>query len=86
MSELKQIRDRLNIVPGTKLFILCDGENIILKPIHSPEISEFQDLKDTAESVSNRIGAAKDKYREPIGLEDFDKDNENIAKQLSDDE
>ena len=40
----------------------------------------------TASSVSNRIGTAKDLYQNSISLEDFDKNNEKIAKLLLGDE
>ena len=62
----KQIRDRLNIVPGTKMFVLSDNENIILKPIQEPDISEFRDLMDAAASWADEVGMNENDIQDAI--------------------
>ena len=95
----KKIRDQLRITTGTKLMVISDNENIILKPIQTPDISEFNALKeaasiftketDTTEEDNNKLnhaapkqrklGIAKGKIKCPLTLEEFDRDNEEIA-------
>ena len=62
----KQIRDRLNIVTGTKMFVLSDNENIILKPIREPDISEFRDLMDAAASWADEVGMNENDIQDAI--------------------
>ena len=38
------IRNQLHLNTGTKLMIMTDGSNILLKPIEIPQIDEFNDL------------------------------------------
>lgn len=38
------IRNQLHLNTGTKLMIMTDGSNILLKPIETPQIDEFNDL------------------------------------------
>lgn len=37
-------RKMLGIYPGTKLIILSDGQNLLLKPIEPPTLSSFRRL------------------------------------------
>ena len=52
----KAIRDTLALIPGAKLMVLCDGENILLKPIRKPSISEFQSLMDQSAQWAAEVG------------------------------
>ncbi len=38
------IRNKMHLNTGTKLMIITDGENILLKPIQIPKINEFENL------------------------------------------
>ena len=44
----KKIRDQLQITAGSKMIVISDNENIIIKPIRTPDISEFSELMDAA--------------------------------------
>lgn len=38
------IRNQLHLNTGTKMMIMTDGNNILLKPIDIPAVDEFNDL------------------------------------------
>ena len=52
----KAIRDALALIPGAKLMVLSDGENILLKPIRKPDISEFQAMMDQSAQWAAEVG------------------------------
>ena len=52
----KVIRDSLELLPGSHLMVFSDGENILLKPIKQPDISEFNMLMDEANAWAKNMG------------------------------
>ena len=40
----KKIRTKLNLTEGTQFIVFSDADNILLKPIKIPHISEFSEL------------------------------------------
>ncbi len=56
----KEIRDSMQIEPGTKLMVISDGVSIILKPIPKPDISEFQALMEAASGWAAEVGMTED--------------------------
>ena len=40
----RSIRNQLNLDTGDKLIVVCDGTNILLKPVLMPSMSEFKTL------------------------------------------
>ncbi len=56
----KAIREKLQIVPGVKMMVFSDGINILMKPIPTPDISEFQALIDESASWASDIGLTED--------------------------
>ena len=38
------LRKELGIIPGGKLVIFTDGSNLLLKPVQSPKLANFQKL------------------------------------------
>ena len=52
----KAIRDSLSLAAGTRLMVLSDGENILLKPIRKPDISEFRTVIDQAAQLAADVG------------------------------
>ncbi len=56
----KAIRDQLQIVPGVKLMVFCDGASILLKPIPEPDISEFKELIEAATAWASEVGMKED--------------------------
>ena len=62
----KTIRDSLSLMTGTRLMVMCDGENILLKPIHKPDISEFRAMMDAAKDWASDVGMKEDDITEAI--------------------
>ena len=60
------IRNGMNIKPGVKMFVLSDGESIVLKPINQPDISEFRSLLDAAERWASDVGLTEDDINDAI--------------------
>lgn len=56
----KNIRNSLSLVSGTKLMVMCDGENILLKPIRKPDLSEFYSMMDQAEKWAAEVGMTEE--------------------------
>ena len=56
----KAIREKLQIVPGVKMMVFSDGVNILMKPIPTPDISEFSSLMDEAASWASDVGLTED--------------------------
>lgn len=52
----KAIREELSLTPGTQLVVMSDGDNILMKPIKKPDISEFSALMDSAREWASNVG------------------------------
>jgi antitoxin PrlF len=65
----RNIRNQLNLDTGDKLIVVCDGSNILLKPILSPNLSEFKALVEETDKITNELATTPEK------LSDFIKDN-----------
>ena len=48
-------RKRLGIRPGTKLMVLSDGHNLLLKPFAPPALNSFHELIKKAGAIQNRV-------------------------------
>ncbi len=55
------IRENLRLEPGTKMIIIQEGDNILLKPIKAPRQNQFE-----------KIIALGDRIREELDLKDGD--------------
>ncbi|HQA97944.1 MAG TPA: AbrB/MazE/SpoVT family DNA-binding domain-containing protein [Clostridia bacterium] len=55
----KAIRDSLALQPGSKLMVLSDGENILLKPIIKPDLKEFRSMMDQAKKWATDVGLSE---------------------------
>lgn len=62
----KAIRDSLSLISGAKLMLMCDGENILLKPIRKPDITEFRAMMKEAEQWASDVGMKKKDIDEAI--------------------
>jgi len=57
------IRENMNLEPGTKMIIIQEGDNILLKPIKAPRMGQF-----------GKIIALGDKVRNELNLKESDVD------------
>jgi antitoxin PrlF len=62
----KPIRDTLSLVSGARLMVMCDGENILLKPIRKPDISEFRAMMDQAANWASEAGMTEEDIGDAI--------------------
>ncbi len=62
----KNIRDSLELMPGTRMIIFTDGNNILLKPLEQPNINEFRNLMDSANQWAKDVGMTSDDIDEAI--------------------
>ncbi|MCR4566923.1 MAG: AbrB/MazE/SpoVT family DNA-binding domain-containing protein [Pseudobutyrivibrio sp.] len=62
----KAIRDALSIVPGAKLMVMSDGDNILIKPIKAPSLSEFSALMDKTKEWAESVGMKEEDIDEAI--------------------
>ena len=65
------IREKMKLEPGTKMIIIQEGDNILLKPIKAPRMSQF-----------DKIIAIGDKARKELNLKERDVDQaiKNVRK------
>ncbi len=56
----KTIRDALSLETGSKLIVMTDGDNILLKPIVTPGIREFDALMKESEKWAKSVGMSED--------------------------
>lgn len=57
----RNIRNRLNLDTGDKLIVICDGANILLKPVLMPSMSEFQNLVEETDKIANELETTPEK-------------------------
>ena len=53
------IRDRIGLSSGTKLMILTDGDNLLLKPVQTPKIEAFRALVERSRRWAKEAGLRK---------------------------
>ncbi len=54
-----EVRKRLGLRPGAKLALIADHQNILLKPIPTPDISAFSRLARAAKKIMERAKARR---------------------------
>jgi antitoxin PrlF len=62
----KTIRDALSLDTGSKLIVVTDGDNILLKPIVTPDISEFDVLMKESQKWAKSVGMTEDDIDDAI--------------------
>ena len=51
-----EIREKMHLEPGTKMIVIQDGDNILLKPIKAPRKGQFEQLITLGDKISNELG------------------------------
>jgi antitoxin PrlF len=62
----KTIRETLSLLPGSRLMVFSDGNNILLKPIRQPDVSEFSTLMDEAQEWAESVGMTEDDIADAV--------------------
>ena len=62
----REIREKLGLEPGTKLIVIQEGDNILLKPITLPKKEQFKKLISLGDKVRNKLGLTKDDVKRAI--------------------
>jgi AbrB family looped-hinge helix DNA binding protein len=55
----EQIRQRLGLKPGAQFVVLGDRDVVILKLLHTPDLSEFDEIVGRARKAAKRAGRTK---------------------------
>lgn len=53
------IRQEMGLSSGSKLMVLTDGDNLLLKPIHLPRLQAFRALLRRSEQYAKEVGLKK---------------------------
>ncbi|WP_295685225.1 AbrB/MazE/SpoVT family DNA-binding domain-containing protein [uncultured Fibrobacter sp.] len=56
----RSIRNQLNLDAGDKLIVVCDGTNILLKPVLMPSMSEFKTLVEETDKITSELETTPD--------------------------
>ena len=62
----KKIRTKLNLSEGTPFIVLSDGDNILLKPVKIPSLSEFSGVMRKAREWASAAGMTEDDVTDAI--------------------
>ena len=62
----KAVRDVLSLDAGSKLIVVTDGDNILLKPIIAPDIREFDSLLKESQKWAKDVGMTEDDISDAI--------------------
>ena len=62
----KTVRDALSLDAGSKLIVVTDGDNILLKPIVTPDISEFDSLMQESQKWTKNVGMTEEDINDAI--------------------
>ncbi len=61
-----EIRQSLDIKSGTKLIVIQDGENILLKPIKIPKIAQFKKIFKMGDKITKDLGLKEEDIEKSI--------------------
>ena len=62
----KSVREVMALNPGSKLIVISDGSNIFLKPISTPDLSEFDSLMEESKNWAKSVGMKKSEIGDAI--------------------
>lgn len=61
-----ELRKKLSLAEGSKFFIMCEGENIMLKPIKEPDKNEFFQMLEKENEWAEKVGLKESDISEAI--------------------
>jgi bifunctional DNA-binding transcriptional regulator/antitoxin component of YhaV-PrlF toxin-antitoxin module len=56
----------MKLTPGTKMIIIQEGDNILLKPIKAPDMSQFERLIALGDKTRKELNLKKSDIKEAI--------------------
>ena len=62
----KKIRTKLNLSEGTQFIVLSDADNILLKPVKIPSLSEFSGVLRKAREWASAAGMTEEDVADAI--------------------
>ena len=62
----KKIRTKLNLSEGTQFIVLSDADNILLKPVKIPSLSEFSGVLRKAREWTSAAGMTEEDVTDAI--------------------
>ena len=62
----EEIRNRLGLKPGAQFVVVGDRDVVILKVIHTPDMSEFDAIVSRARKAAKRAGLKKGDVNEAV--------------------
>ena len=62
----KKIRTKLNLSEGTQFIVLSDADNILLKPVKIPSLSEFSGVMRKAREWASAAGMTEEDVTDAI--------------------
>ena len=62
----KKIRIALSLTEGTQFIVLFDEDNILLKPVKTPSLSEFSELLNNARTWAKAAGLTEQSIEDAI--------------------
>ena len=62
----KKIRTKLNLSEGTQFIVLSDADNILLKPVKIPSLSEFSGVLRKAREWASAAGMTEEDVTDAI--------------------
>ena len=62
----KKIRTKLNLSEGTQFIVLSDADNILLKPVKIPSLSEFSGVLRKAREWASAAGMTEEDITDAI--------------------
>ncbi len=60
------IRKLIGLEPGTKMMVLTDGSNVMLKPIAKPSLEEFEEMAKATRQYARRAGLKRSDIKKAI--------------------
>lgn len=60
------IRRRLGIAAGSKLVVMTDGENVLMKPVQPPRLADFEELLAESRKAAADAGLTPEDVSEAI--------------------
>lgn len=62
----KKLRDELDLAEGTQFIVFRDQDNILLKPIREPRVSDFKSVLEKSAAWAAEIGMREDDIPEAV--------------------